>query len=296
MSSMIERLGTATSEPIDLTGNSGRSLGRLLLDAGKITTENAERALKHAKDKNVRFGEACIQLKLVKEEDIERALSMQFDYPYLQPGETALSSELVSAYRPFSPQVEGLRTLRTQLLLRWFSSERRVLAIVSQSRGDGRSFIAANLAVVFSQLGERTLLIDADMRHPRQHVLFNVSNQYGLSSALSGRAGGLLGENVKGFVNLSVIPAGAAPPNPLELLSRREFSDLLAAKSGAYEVIIIDSPAGGQYADAQAISARAGGALLVAREGVSRVRELERLTGSVRQTDSDFVGCVLNKH
>ncbi|MGC5317045.1 CpsD/CapB family tyrosine-protein kinase, partial [Escherichia coli] len=79
--------------------------------------------------------------------------------------------KVVAAYNPFSKQVEALRALRSQLMVRWFDidGKHKALSIVSPASGEGRSFIASNLAVVFSQLGERTLLIDADMRQPCQH-------------------------------------------------------------------------------------------------------------------------------
>jgi protein-tyrosine kinase len=295
MSSVVERLGKTggTSEPVAARS---RSIGLLMLEAGKLTTEGAERALRHTKEKGIRFGEACVQLNLVTGADIERALSTQYDYPYVQPGETSLSQELIAAYRPFSPQVEALRALRTQLLLRWFSSERRILAIVSPRARDGRTFVAANLAVVFAQLGERTLLIDADLRRPRQHELFNVSNQYGLSSALSARPEGAAVEKVKGFADLSIVTAGAIAPNPLELLSREDFKLLLASKAADFDVILIDTSAAADCADAQTIGARAGGTLMVVREGQTRVRDLERLAGSIRRSNTEIVGAVQNRY
>jgi chain length determinant protein tyrosine kinase EpsG len=292
MSSAAERLGNGPAE-FGLQA-ADRSIGKILLDAGKLKPGDAERALRLQKEKDIRFGEACIQLKLVTEEDIDGALSHQFDYPYLRTGETSLSDELVAAYHPFSVQVEELRALRTQLLLRWFSPERRVLAIVSPGRGDGRTYLAANLAVVFSQLGERTLLIDADMRGARQHELFNLSNQYGLSALLTGRANGAAIERVGHFANLSIISAGVAPPNPLELVSRPEFKDFLANESRNFDIVLIDTPAANASSDAQAIAARAGGALVVARENRSRREALERLVESIQSTQSEVVGSVLN--
>jgi chain length determinant protein tyrosine kinase EpsG len=292
MSSAAERLGNGPAE-FGLQA-ADRSIGKILLDAGKLKPGDAERALRLQKEKDIRFGEACIQLKLVTEEDIGGALSHQFDYPYLRTGETSLSDELVAAYHPFSVQVEELRALRTQLLLRWFSPERRVLAIVSPGRGDGRTYLAANLAVVFSQLGERTLLIDADMRGARQHELFNLSNQYGLSALLTGRANGAAIERVGHFANLSIISAGVAPPNPLELVSRPEFKDFLANESRNFDIVLIDTPAANASSDAQAIAARAGGALVVARENRSRREALERLVESIQSTQSEVVGSVLN--
>lgn len=291
MSSMIERL----SESAPGLQTTDRSIGKILLDAGKLKAGDAERALRFAKEKSIRFGEACLQLKLVTQADIDSALSRQFDYPYLHPGDANLSEELVAAYQPFSPQVEALRNLRTQLLLRWFNPERKVLAIVSPSRGDGRSYLAANLAVVFSQLGERTLLIDADMRDARQHELFKLSNQYGLSALLTGRVSGEAVERVNHFANLSVLPAGAAPPNPLELVSRPEFRDMLMHESANFDVILMDTPAAQTSSDAQAIAARSGGALLVAREDRTRIEAASHLSASIQSSHAEVVGCVLNR-
>jgi hypothetical protein len=131
-----------------------RSIGAMLMDSGKITPDEAERVLRYAKDKNLRFGDAAQALRLVTAEDIQQVLARQFDYPYLAPGESNVSREVVAAWSPFSNQVEALRAVRSQLLLRWFTgdSDHRSLAIVSAAKGDGRSYLAANLAVVFSQI------------------------------------------------------------------------------------------------------------------------------------------------
>jgi chain length determinant protein tyrosine kinase EpsG len=294
MSSTIERLGNDAS--VQGLHTADRSIGKILLDAGKLQHGDAERALRLQKEKVIRFGEACLQLKLVTQADIDSALSRQFDYPYLRSGDANLSAELVAAFHPFSEQVEALRALRTQLLLRWFTPERRVLAIVSPTHADGRSYLAANLAIVFSQLGERTLLIDADMRDARQHELFKLSNQYGLSALLNGRVNGVAIERVDNFANLFVLPAGAAPPNPLELVSRAEFKDLLSSESKNFEVVLIDTPAAELSSDAQAIAARAGGALVVAREHRSRLEALSRLRASIQSTRAEVVGCVFNRY
>lgn len=294
MSSMIERLGNEA--PVAGLHTADRSIGRILLDAGKLRPGDAERALRLKKEKGIRFGEACVQLGLVTPADIDFALSRQFDYPYLRPGEANLGEELVAAYHPFSEQVEALRALRTQLLLRWFTPERKLLAVVSAVRGDGRTYLAANLAIVFSQLGERTLLIDADMRDARQHKLFSLTNQYGLSALLTGRVNGTAVERIAPFANLSVIAAGARPPNPLELVSRLEFKDMLAKESSNFDVVLIDTPAAESSSDAQAIAARAGGALLIAREDRSRVDALSRLTSAIQSSHAEVVGSVFNRH
>ena len=210
-----------------------RSIGAILIDSGKLTIADAEQILHLQKAENLRFGDAGIKLGLLSEVDIQRALAHQYDYPYLVKDDGAVSESLVAAYNPFGHQVESLRTLRSQLMLRRFTGQpnRKMLAIVSPGRGEGRSYLAANLAVVFSQLGERTLLIDADMRNPCQHELFKLENRRGFSSMLAGRDDVQAVQRVNNFVDLSVLTAGATPPNPQELSGTARL-DTLAAQSG----------------------------------------------------------------
>lgn len=273
-----------------------RSIGAILVDAGRLSPEDGERILRLQKEQGKRFGDAAIQLGLLTEDDIQFALSHQFDYSYLPALDASLGTELVAAYTPFSKVVEQLRALRSQLMLRWFDAEaqRKALAIVSPGSGEGRSFIAANLAIVFSQLGERTLLIDADLRKPRQHELFKLGNEVGLSSMLAGRAGLEAVMRVPSLVALSVLPAGPIPPNPQELLGRAAFSDWLKSLSAGFDIVIIDTPAGTEYADAQTIAVRAGAALLLARENLSIVSEVAQLMQSLQQSGATVVGSVIN--
>lgn len=279
------------------SANAGRSIGALLMDAGRITPESAERILKLQKEKNLRFGEAAIELGLLTEDDIQHALSRQFDYPYLTSDDTSVSQEVVAAFKPFSAAVERLRALRSQLMLRCLNpdTENRSLAIVSPENGEGRSYIAANLAVVFSQLGERTLLIDADLRRPRQHQLFCLGNQPGLSAVLSGRAEpDSVVSRIPHLLGLSVLPAGTVPPNPQELLGRPAFAKLLEHCRQAYDVVLIDTPAG-NTSDAETIATRAGAALAVGRKHFTSSLALQELVIALRRSGTPVVGAVLNE-
>jgi len=275
---------------------SDRSIGAVLIDAGRLRPEDAQRILRLHHEKGLRFGDAGKALGLLNQADIEFALSRQFDYSYLTRGESSVSEEVVAAYDPFSRQVESLRAVRSQLMLRWFDFEppRKALAIVSGAPNEGRSFIAANLAVLFSQLGKRTLLIDADMRNPRQHQLFGLDNRAGLSAVLSGRAGPETVQHVPALQHLSVLPAGTSPPNPLELLSRPIFAELLDQLAAQLDVILLDSPATGETADAQIIAVRAGAALIVARKSATRLWRVQGVSDSVAQAKATIVGAVLN--
>jgi chain length determinant protein tyrosine kinase EpsG len=273
-----------------------RSIGAILVDSGRLTPEDAQRILRLQKEQGKRFGDAAVELGLLTKDDIRSALSYQFDYPYLRADDTSLGAELVAAYAPFSGVVEQLRALRSQLTLRWFdgAADRKALAIVSPGHGDGRSFIAANLAIVFSQLGEHTLLIDADLRRPRQHELFKLPNDTGLSSLLAGRDSDLALVRVPSLLGLSVLPAGPVPPNPQELLGRPAFADLLRSLSSGFDTVIIDTPAGADYADAQTIAVRAGAALLLARENVTHVAAARQLMTSLQQSGAALAGAVIN--
>lgn len=269
------------------------SIGGLLLAAGKITPENAERVLRMQKELGIRFGEAAQRLGLITEADIQQMLARQFDYPYLQAGDSKMSPMLVAAFEPFSAQVETLRAVRSQLMLRWFARGRKALAVVAIDSGDGASLFAANLAVVFSQLGEQTLLVDANLRTPRQHEIFNLSQRKGLSDVLAGRAELDAICKVDSFVDLSVLVAGTLPPNPQELLSRSSFGGLNAQLEASYDVVLYDVPAAAVGSDALALAARAGGVLLVARKNKTPLDDVIVLSQQLRHSGAEVVGSVL---
>jgi protein-tyrosine kinase len=280
------------------TRSQGRHIGAILMDEGKLTASDAEQVLKRQRELGWRFGEAAIELNLITDNDLRQALAKQYEFPYLVSGPEGVSKELIAAWDPFHPVVEELRTVRTQLLIRWFNpgAGRRTLAITSPGAREGRSFIAANLAVSFSQLGQRTLLIDADFRAPRQQSIFNVPDRFGLSSALSGRADLSAASPVAGLTGLSVLPAGPLPPNPLELLSRASFAALLAKAQAEYDIVLIDTPPATEYADAQTVAYRAGDALLVSRQDHTRVADTERAVREISDASARIVGTLMNAY
>src|SRR5687768_9025258 len=247
-----------------IIGNSS-SIGAILIGAGRLSEENVNRILEAQVEQQKRFGEAAINLGLLTDDDVRFALSRQFNNLYLPAGDNSLSHHLIAAYKPFSPVVEHLRGLRSQLMLRWFEpdADRNVLAIVSPGVGEGRSFIAANLAIVFSQLGKSTLLVDANLRALRHQEFFKVNTGGGLSSYLAGRTGLESIVRIPSLLGLSLLPAGAVPPNPQELLGRSVFADLLQSLGNEFDVVIVDTPSASEYAEAQIIATEASGALIV---------------------------------
>jgi receptor protein-tyrosine kinase len=270
-------------------------IGAILVAEGKLTPRQVDEVLRNQRDVGLRFGDAAIRLGFLRPEDVEVALARQFEYPYLVPGQNRISRDVVAAYNPFSAEVDLFRTIRSRLLTHWFGAneEKRALAITSPMRGDGRSYVAANLAVVFSQLGKRTLLIDADMRNPEQHRLFGLGNAVGLSSILSGRAG------VEAVVRipelrLSLLPAGPIPPNPGDLVARVAFSVQMEQAIKSYDVVLVDTPAAAWGNDAPSIAFRTRGALVVARKDNTRLDDVRGMTETFRSAGIEVLGAVLN--
>lgn len=268
-------------------------IGKLLQDAGKLKPQDMEHVLKLQQEQNLRFGEAAQKLGLVTEADIRQALSHQFEYPTIPAAEAGLSPELTAATAPYSKEAEALRSVRSELLLRWFNEGRKTLGIVSARADEGASYLAANLAVLFAQMGRKVLLIDANMRQPRQHGIFNLGNGMGLSDILAERVPSVQVHTVKPFQTLTVLPAGSPPPNPAELLARPAFGALLSGLETSYDIILLDTAPSQLSSDFQLVAARVGGMLIAARRNVSRVSPLTELKEKVILTGAQVVGAVI---
>jgi protein-tyrosine kinase len=271
-------------------------LGDILVARGRITPVQVERILAEQKNSKLRFGEIAIKLGFARPKDVEEALAQQFGYSRSDVATSLIPPKLVAALNPTLPFAEALRGLRSQLMLRWFdgSPGQSSLAVTSVDRGDGKSFITANLGVVFAQLGERTLVIDADLRHPTQHQIFGVENRMGLSGILGGRAGLEEISQVASMSNLSVLPSGPLPPNPQELLGRQDFAEMLNQLSTMYDVILVDTPSAQEASDASVIAQRVRAALIVGRKDRTRSAELNQLAAIMTSSGIQILGATLN--
>ena len=274
------------------------AIGSILVEQGRLSVEDVDEIQRFANAHGVRFGEAAVQMKRITERDIESALAQQYNYPVLpRGGQGGVADDVIAAHQPQSEAVEPLRALRSQLILRWFNSaSRKVFAVTSAERGEGRSWLAANLATMFAQLGERTLLIDADMRHPRQHRLFNIDNSVGLSALLTGRAGREIARRIHPQLRLFVLPAGITPPNPQELLARPVFEIILDHFAAQFSLVIIDTPAVSETADAQILAANAGNAVMIARRNYTQQSKLVAAMETLTDSGVNVIGSVINAH
>lgn len=204
------------------------------------------------------------------------------------------SAKLILAHDPDNPRSERMRALRTELLLLHDTGRgANTVAVLSSDSGEGRSQLCGELAISFAQLGRRTLLVDADMRKPQQHILFDSTNQHGLSQAISHNEKPYF-HPVAGLPFMHLLTAGPIPPNPLELLSDGRFSNLLNEWRNTYEFIVLDTPPVGQCADGLAVATVAERALLLSRAQHTTYRSTRALMRRLASTHSRILGAVIN--
>lgn len=273
------------------------NLGAILIAAGRLSTADARRIADRQKETDGRFGEIALRLGILTADDIRYALGHQFAFPGLAPGDASIAAEVVTAFQAEHPIAEEMRALRERLSSHWGQppARRPAVALVSHERGAGRSYVAANLAVVFAQLGRRTLLVDADVRQARQHELFRMQNRIGLSTVLAGRCGIECVQPVTSMPTLSVLTAGPMPPNLNDLFSRSSFISLLAVAQEAFEVLIFDAPPWTDGSAGRALALEAGTTLVVARANRSSAQGCRQIALELSQADRPALGVVLNK-
>jgi len=207
----------------------------------------------------------------------------------LRPGPS-----LVFAHDPNHPRSERVRLLRTELLLRQpQANEINAIALLSARAGEGRSLLAAELALSFAQLECETLLVDVDFRRPRQHVLFGCQSPDGLAQAIAATRSPTF-NRVEGFPSLSLVTAGACPPNPLDLLMDWRFENLMREWGREFEFIVVDTPPVAQFADALAVATVVGRVLLVNRAKHTPYKDVREMLRRLASTEADILGSVLN--
>ncbi|MDG0853994.1 polysaccharide biosynthesis tyrosine autokinase [Pelomonas puraquae] len=274
-----------------------RPIGDLIRDARNLSAAEVEKVLSYQRQHGVRFGEAAVTLGLASPDDVLNALAQQFHYPLANAERRIASPELVTLLQPFSVQAEAIRAVRSQVTMRLTKADapRQALAVISPDTGDGKTYFAANLAVALAQLGGRTLLVDADLRGPRQHEVFKVSNAAGLSSLLSGRTESQVIQSVEGVPGLFVLPCGPIPPNPLELIERPAFGLLVRELTAKFDHVVIDTAAGSLGSDACVVAAKCGAALVLTRKHKNKVSGLQDLVASMAGSSVQLLGAVVNE-
>jgi capsular exopolysaccharide synthesis family protein len=192
-----------------------------------------------------------------------------------------------------SPSAEAYRSIRTSLHLGAFRDAKTIL-LCSPTAGDGKSTTASNLAIAFAQAGQRTLLVDCDMREPVQHLIFETDGALGLSSVVAGEAGLRDVIQETRVNNLFLLPCGPVPANPTELLQGKRFGRLMRALVGSFDRIIIDSPPVTMVADARILAASADATLLVLRMHQSMHRTAMQSMDELEKVGAHVIGAIAN--
>ena len=241
------------------------------------------------------FGECAVDMRLVTRKQLDQALGLQFAHQVPMSGKVEAAKDAVVAHEPFGTYSESMRTIASRLMQQWWSPTSKTLAVVSSAPGEGRSHVAANLAIAFAHFGHRTLLVDADMRNPRQHTTFKVPLHPGLSRFLCGQAPEDSVRSVSFLDKLMLITAGPTPPNAVEVLSRPELDALLRHAQRSFDVIVLDTPASAAWqADTEIIAKAAGSALIIGAKNQSRVRALNALRKKLADAGVKIAGFVMN--
>lgn len=211
-----------------------------------------------------------------------------------------MKNELITFTSPKSSVSEVFRTLRTNMQFINASNKLKSILVTSTVPGEGKSYVSANLAITFAQAGKKVILVDADMRKGRQHEVFELSNENGLSNYLVSaveEAKVDLGDYIKPTVveNLFVMTAGIVPPNPSELLTSEKMSDLIKALEKSADIVIFDGTPSTIVTDALIIARIIGSVLIVSSHKQTKMEDLKQIKKSIENVGGKIAGVVVNK-
>jgi protein-tyrosine kinase len=272
---------------------------RIVIRVGRLNSQQIREVVAWQKEHKSNFASGAIQLGFIRREDLMAAISRQYSYPVLSGTEESdqFSAELVVGHEPFDSAAEAVRSIRTSMVATAIAQGTRSFAVTGPRHGAGSTFFAANIALAFAQMAMPTLLVDANLRNPRIAELFGLSRyQEGLCQALQQQdlyETCIVPNVVQG---LCLMTAGDVPPNPQELLSSGQFIALTNNVERDFGVVIYDTPAAMEYADASIVVARVGAAIIVARQHETSFDEVTTLAQKFRASECKFLGTVMNSY
>jgi capsular exopolysaccharide synthesis family protein len=199
---------------------------------------------------------------------------------------------LITLNDPRSPISEAYRTLRTNLSFYSVDDPIKSLVITSSASDDGKSTVAANLAVTMAQSGRKTILVDCDLRRPTLDQLFDLEPEPGLTNVILGDFDGIPLQKT-GVENLTLLASGPKPPNPADMLGSKRIDALIAELTGQADFVILDSPPALAVTDAAVLGAKVDGVLLVIAAGGTRRDHAERAKETLEKARVRIVGSTL---
>ena len=195
--------------------------------------------------------------------------------------------------KPKSIAAEAYRSLRTNIQYSSFDKKYQTLVVTSANPGEGKSTVSGNLALVLAQGESKVLLVDCDMRRPSVHKKFRISNTYGISDLLVGNKK-LEAVAHKYNDNLTIVSAGKIPPNPAEMLGSKAMTAFLEEMKKHFDYIVLDTPPLQAVADAQILSTKVDGSLIVVRAGVTKKDAVHNAVSIINKVNGNIIGTVLN--
>jgi capsular exopolysaccharide synthesis family protein len=203
-------------------------------------------------------------------------------------------TDLITLTDPRSAAAEAFRTLRTSIMFGVATQALHTLAVTSAANADGKSLAVANLAVTFAQAGNKTILVDCDLRKPSQHEIWQVENTRGLSTMMTEDMAisnpPLLQTSVP---NLQLLPSGILPPVPADLLSSPRMNEIIGVLKARAHYILFDTPPVLAATDAALLGAKVDGTLIVVRSGHTRRDQLERAKKELERVNVRLLGALL---
>lgn len=194
---------------------------------------------------------------------------------------------------PKSIAAEAYRSLKTNIQYSSFDKEYKTIVITSSNPGEGKSTTSGNLALTLAEGESRVLLVDCDMRKPSMHKNFRVTNTYGIADILLQRKKVMDVAHMYNK-NLSIITAGKVPPNPAEMLGSKAMSAFLEEMKDHFDYIILDTPPVQAVADAQILSTKVDGTIIVVRAGVTKKEDVHDTVNNLKKVNANIIGTVLH--
>lgn len=243
-------------------------------------------------------GPPASRIGLISETELQHIVTAQFEYPPLRPGTGGYSSELAAAFNPYSAKGRSLRYLAARIMLEAYGQDGLCFSVAGAHPRCGATYIAANLAVVFSELGLKTLIIDANLKRPRLHEMFNRPEDAGLATMIAGDSSPTSYVTpLPRFRSLSLLPAGKRAGRVSNRLGNGVLANSLVALKQDYDVVICDAPAAATnaYDGCELVAGMCGNSVAVLRKNQTGVSKARNLLNALDAVGTRQIGSVLSE-